>query len=269
MVVDFSGEGNDTVSVCITEKRKARLLAEWSEARRANGLKATELISLIGKLQFADAACMGRCGRLSLGALRPLAASRPFIPWSDLSEQAEFWEAYLRASGPRIIQSGRSARPSILICDAAAESLDVGLAGVLLDPVLGVAQFWTHRPSADHVTKWLRDGQSKVIAQAELAAVAISLHTWAESLRGRDVLVFTDNEAVRHAVIKASSSHPASARMCHWIRTEVGALSCGWWMERVASASNIADGPSRGSKHLLSSAGFVEVAPSLPDCVAG
>ena len=107
--------------------------------------------------------------------MRRLAAPRPFVAWSDLKEQAEFWEAYVRASVPRVIRSGRSARPVLLFCDAAAEEWDVGLAGVIIDPVYGLAQFWSHRPEHRAVSK----NPTRVIAQAELVAVALSLHTWA------------------------------------------------------------------------------------------
>ena len=89
------------------------------------------------------------------------------------------------------------------------------------------------------------DGARQVIGQAELLPVIVAQRTWRARWTGRRVLVFVDNDSARHALIRGGSPSLASAHLVsEFWRTET-ALVAYAWIERVPSASNIADGPSR------------------------
>ena len=59
------------------------------------------------------------------------------------------------------------------------------------------------------------------------------------------MLLFVDDDSARHAPIKGGSPSPASAMLVSLFWAEEASLRSFAWVERVASASNIADGPSR------------------------
>lgn len=77
-----------------------------------------------------------------------------------------------------------------------------------------------------------------VIAELEALVTLLSLHLFESYLIGKDVVVFTDNNAVLSALISGRSSND----VVMW-EDRLGLLL---WHERVPSSSNIADGPSRG-----------------------
>ena len=84
-----------------------------------------------------------------------------------------------------------------------------------------------------------------MVGQAELLAIVAAKKVWRSVLRGRRILLFVDNDAARYGMMKGYSPSKASA----WLLTELAPLDmelgCAVWVDRVASASNPADGPSR------------------------
>ena len=68
---------------------------------------------------------------------------------------------------------------------------------------------------------------------------------WGTRWRGRRSILFVDNDAARHALIKGYTSSLASARLVASFWEGEAALASYCWVERVPSPSNIADGPSR------------------------
>ena len=68
---------------------------------------------------------------------------------------------------------------------------------------------------------------------------------WAEWLRGRRALIFVDNDAARHAIIRGASPSGPSALLVEQFWSAEARLGAFSWIERVPSPSNPADGPSR------------------------
>ena len=87
---------------------------------------------------------------------------------------------------------------------------------------------------------------SNPIAPLELLAVCVGLAMWAPLLADLGSLIFVDNEAAKHALVKGSSPEKAMASVtdaaCAF---EIAARTTAYY-ERVPSASNPADLPSRG-----------------------
>ena len=96
------------------------------------------------------------------------------------------------------------------------------------------------------VQGWLAAGnKQRVIHQAEVYPALIALGLWAEQLRGRRVILFVDNDAAKECLIKGTTRSKASAKLVadFWCRAAEYELYI--WVERVASAANPADAPSR------------------------
>ena len=83
------------------------------------------------------------------------------------------------------------------------------------------------------------------MGQAEILPVILAQELWGEFLRDRRAILFVDNDAARHAIIRGGSPSAPSAILVSLFwdnETRLGTYS---WVERVPTHSNPADGPSR------------------------
>ena len=74
----------------------------------------------------------------------------------------------------------------------------------------------------------------------------MSLHLWGSLLQGRDLLVFIDNDAARASLAKSFTRKEEGAAITFSAVQEEERLRVNACFLRVPTASNIADGPSRG-----------------------
>ena len=85
------------------------------------------------------------------------------------------------------------------------------------------------------------------IVAVELLAVLLAFFMFEEALSSRSAIIFVDNDAGRQALIKGYSRCPIACALVERIcKCEVDTRALTFF-ERVPSASNIADAPSRGA----------------------
>ena len=84
------------------------------------------------------------------------------------------------------------------------------------------------------------------IHQLELLPVLIAALIWQERIRGRALLAFLDNDGAKAALVSGYSTNETSAAIVNRIGDEFAALFARTWFDRVPSASNPSDAPSRG-----------------------
>jgi hypothetical protein len=84
-----------------------------------------------------------------------------------------------------------------------------------------------------------------VVAQAELLPVLIARKTWGHLLTDAPAVFYIDNEGVREALVKGFTASLASRQMLLDLAGEAAEQGGTPWYSRVASPSNVADGPSR------------------------
>ena len=99
----------------------------------------------------------------------------------------------------------------------------------------------------DVVDSWLPRKTPIFPAEAFAVYAAISEHL--DQLRGRDVVVFVDNEAAAASLIRGSSSSldvGVMAQAVHWLLMRI---DCRIWIEWIDSDSNPSDGLSRLGIH--------------------
>jgi len=90
-------------------------------------------------------------------------------------------------------------------------------------------------------------GKSTVIFEAELLALLVCFTIWKKQLRDCPAMFFIDNNATRDVSISGRArTYPGSSLVAELLSLEDSA-GVNAWYARVPSASNIADGPSRGS----------------------
>ena len=137
--------------------------------------------------------------------------------------------------------------PLVFFSDGAFEE-DEGtgsIGGALLIPSLGLYRFFAASISREAMSALLRESQNP-IAAIELAAVLIGFILWAADFSGQACIVFVDNDAAKHALVKGASANQAMTAICDTASMfEIEARSI-CYFERVPSSSNLADAPSRG-----------------------
>lgn len=95
------------------------------------------------------------------------------------------------------------------------------------------------------------------IMSLETMAISVGLATFAEELRGRKVLVFSDNTGAEAATRRGSAQAWDHCEMIHGIWTQAFLNQTHVWIVRVASDDNLSDLPSRTEYKLLHELGAV------------
>ncbi|CAE7492473.1 unnamed protein product [Symbiodinium sp. CCMP2592] len=117
---------------------------------------------------------------------------------------------------------------------------------VVLDPFTSSKLVAGGRIPKTLVEFWKLDSPEQVIAQAEAFAVVLAREAFRNFIHGRRTIYFIDNEGAREVLIKgASKSRTLLLLGARFFEMENLDQSL-TWLERVPSASNVADGPSRG-----------------------
>ncbi len=109
-----------------------------------------------------------------------------------------------------------------------------GLGGVVFNGEGSVVSWFTGMLSEDQVQKFIRGDAQVVIGESEALAPIWALDLWAHWCR-----------------IKGYSSSISLSLLSQMLAVRLGELVCIQWFARVASASNLADFPSRGEDHEL------------------
>jgi len=241
--------------------------------------KAAE--TLRGMLGFARSTCFGRCGGLALHFLgRVISGEVRQVAGHD-AEHLTFWPNFLRNSPPRTVKAKDDRRPALIFTDGAEEGEGknkvVGVGGILVDPETtttddlfegspptkrarrdgeGRRAFGGQVPS-DTVEEWRRTaGRDRVIHQAELMPAWLAIDLWGRQLHGRRVIVFVDNDAAKGALIKGGSRVEPSAGLAAKFWEVAARERLDVWVDRVASAANPSDDPSRNEWAWLQRHGF-------------
>ena len=117
--------------------------------------------------------------------------------------------------------------------------------GVLLDPADGTYLYFSGTLSLAAMRQ-MSSKAANPIAAVEALAVLLAVLFWSERMRSRTVLAFVDNEPAKAALVKGSSAAGDLATICGDVcAAEIKHHMLCFW-ERVPSASNVADPPSRG-----------------------
>jgi len=173
-------------------------------ARRRRLVSALQLASLAGRAQAVHLACPS--ARFYLREIHTVIASRS--SWGALvrlSRQAlrdlRWWAALPSAGVTRAIW--RSPVACVLHSDASRRGW-----GAMLNSAVPAHGFWTPRERGHHIT------------YLELMAVHRALLVFLEQVRGRSVLLWEDNQAVRHILTAGCSRSPEIMRLLRRV----------WWL---------------------------------------
>ena len=250
VTVDLSDPSLGKVCVANKVDRCAEVSAAVGEVIRRGSLKAREVASLFGRIQFMEGQIMGRLGRLALMELRALCDSCGNLTLGEV-EVAAFRNLQIRMQSRTI----SAALPDGCICvftDGACEGPEdspvCSIGGVMYHQVGGhwCARFFSCSVPANIIKRWSEAGKKHLIGPVELYAVVCARRVWSHYLNRERVLFFVDHSGVHAACVSGTSKDPIWRSLLVELECADADAMMGW-IARVPSPSNPADAPSRGS----------------------
>jgi len=193
----------------------------------------------------------GRAAKLCLSAVTNHAYCSSEEILSDRTVEAlEVFRTCLVNSKPREV-TARWDAPFFIFTDASFSPDDNawpgGLGGVLVDCSGSYLSAFSLKLKPEHLAALGFPGKSTVIFEAEMLALLVALTLWKKHIRNRPVVGYIDNNSTRDVCISGSARTSPGKELISSILHLEDELSLVAWYARVPSASNIADGPSRGS----------------------
>ena len=251
MHLTFSPEG---IEFGITANRRAKYMAyiDMFLARDPpyGAMSQSEAAELGGRLAWTSNALFGRCGRAYLVPILRRAANSQSWPRLNgrLRGALQWWKRWL-ASPPdvltrRVLAAPRVQElpPCITYSDA---STDFGVGGVLLCPATREAWFFRDPRGEEPIDRL--EVEAALVTEATFAGIA--------SGRGYDEeITFVDNNASLAWLTSGWAFREDVDPLLEELWLSLARRKALKWWERVSSASNLADLPSRGHPPVLPSA---------------
>ena len=97
-------------------------------------------------------------------------------------------------------------------------------------------------------------------------AAVLALETFADQIRGADVILLIDSEAVEGALVKGYSSREDLCQVISIFWDLAFQLRVRVFIDRVSTDANPADMPSRNRLHVGEAVGWRTVQASWPSC---
>ena len=127
-------------------------------------------------------------------------------------------------------------------CEAASRTSGIG--GVLLDPKGRCVAFFSERVPKEFLDSLLEVSENPIY-ELELLPVLVSYRAWGSKMKGAQLVVYLDNDAARHSLIRGTAGTSKGAIILEHILNLEDQLGLKTWYARVPTHSNVADGPSR------------------------
>ncbi|OLP75775.1 hypothetical protein AK812_SmicGene44377 [Symbiodinium microadriaticum] len=243
----------DIADGVVTLQNKASRLDKMKDAFIRFGLSGQwnlrEVQSLQGQVNFALGFASGRALKMLQRALGSFIREPEVRTAADLRALCEFGIKLLENCKPQVFGCRGPERPVLIFTDAAYEKGVASYGVVLVDPFTSSRLVGGGKIAPALVDFWKLDSPDQVIGQAEAFAVVLARRALSRFITGRRVLYFIDNEGAREVLIKGSSKSRTLLLLGSIFFEMENKDQSLTWLERVPSASNIADAPSRGEIH--------------------
>ena len=240
----------DIADGVVTLQNKASGLDKMKDAFIRFGLSGQwnlrEVQSLQGQVNFALGFASGRALKMLQRALGSFIREPEVRTAADLRALCEFGIKLLENCKPRVFGCRGPERPVLIFTDAAYEKGVASYGVVHVDPFTSSRLVGGGKIAPALVDFWKLDSPDQVIGQAEAFAVVLARRALSRFITGRRVLYFVDNEGAREVLIKGSSKSRTLLLLGSIFFEMENKDQSLTWLERVPSASNIADAPSRG-----------------------
>ena len=251
------------------DHRREELLQTLDNILTAKRLSKAEALKLRGRLQFAAGNLFGRVAKAALAAVSAHAygtGSKVLDSRTTLALQLH--RKFLESGRPREL---RPACDQVWFIQTDAcfepvgEGIFAGIGGVLFSPDGTPVKFLSHKLDAQLLTRLNPGGRKTAIYECEFFALVSALYLWAGWVNSA-VVVYTDNNAVRDAMISCHTSNVVARRVLIAALSIESEYYLAPWYARVPTDSNLADDTSRLSIRHLQELGAQQSELNLNDC---
>ena len=243
--IDLCSSPSGRFEVKNTESRKEELICFIKEVLSSMTLAKPDGERLRGRLQFASNQLFGKRFRNCLKELN-IHVSRGFKRVSDdLAASLNLMVSLLTENMPRPVDANFSDWVHIYV-DASFEPTGFsGVGGMVLDSRGNCIDFFSEKVQPELLAMIKREEQETVIFELEGLAIAVALRLFTQHIKGRRVVVFTDNKSAQSCLIKCKSDNEHMNLIIRYVCSTEERLGLMAWIERVPSQSNPADELSR------------------------
>ena len=233
------------IRVANTPGRVAELGATIDRLLNVGFVSASELVSLRGRLLFAESQVFGRQSKRAMKILssRCTKCGRVFFD-QELRDALILLRDRVVRGGPRVVAAVHRNR-YLVFADACHESDGAGFGGILYSSSGLIIGWFSEWLSPDDLAPINPLCKKTLIHELELTASLISFTHLCSKLQPSDIVAFTDNEAVLSNLITGNADNPLVLSFLDTIYGWESSSGHHVWFERVASLANPADGPSR------------------------
>ena len=256
VIVNLTDTTSGRVVVDNKDSRKAELSETIQTILSNDALVPAQLPSVLGWMQFADVQLAGRMGGLAMADLRSLghdSKTKVSLPTS-IRQSLEVLNQRFAKGKPRTLRVTEPSRPVLIFTDGAFEMSETGdpiatIGGVLLRPEQKPKVFGckVHHALLD---RWL-ESSTHPIGLVELYAVVVAFELWMPEFTRDKVIFFCDNWTTIDVFVRSYSVIEDWRNLLVCLEKLDSQAEAMLWIARVASQSNVADPPSRGSLDTL------------------
>ena len=219
----------------------------------------SELEVIRGRLIFVESHIYGRNAHSALRILSRHIHGSPFVRVDkELRRALIFLRDRVLVSQPKVV-SCQYKDVRHIYTDACFEVSLAGVGGVAYDGNAVPLGFFSQSLDASAVEQIRQPGQENVIAELEALALLAGVRVWLRGLSDLQVVLFCDNDSVLASLIKLGSNNAFVCAIASLLADFEAESRISLWFERVPSASNPADAPSRLDKSGLKDIPELEV----------
>eukprot|EP00435_Cladocopium_sp_Y103_P009665 s1508_g2.t1 len=262
----------------IKPDRKAEIAQEIDAILDSGLLDPGTAGKLKGKLMFGASQLWGKVGRAFLRVI----SERQYLRFplghefkldEALTKALVHWKKLVREGPPRPIDLvSEKVVDAVIFTDGftpdprSSEVLPDRVGAVLFDRRCNAPRQFTSVVPEAVKRRWLE--RTTQIVPIEMIAAVLALETFADRIRGADILLLIDSEAVEGALIKGYSSREDLCEVITVFWDLAFQLRVRVFIDRISTDANPADWPSRNKLYLGEAAGWQTMHRSDLACCA-
>ena len=251
VVIDLSDIKLLRVKFGNSDERKFEVCRDLDNVLAMGELGKSEGQRLRGRLLFAESQINGRRSVRCMQLLsKHIHQNKTPALGPETIAALKFFKEKLSSGDERIVTPMASDIVHIY-CDASYEPDTVNPVGIgcfLLDLKSGFRAHVSEFIQQSDVGTWNLSGSKHPIYEFELLAIVVALKAFRPYATGKSIVVFTDNEGALGSLIRCKSDNAYGMAIIELICKLEENMQSFVWYERVNTASNIADIPSRTSE---------------------
>ncbi|CAE7695441.1 unnamed protein product [Symbiodinium sp. CCMP2456] len=229
--------------------RAEKILEAFEEVDAPEAITRHQIQVLHGLLNFAAGFLAGRSLKHVCYDLLELLEWRGTLAFAKLKELARRTREILEGSPPRLLSCLFAPEPILIWTDGSWESGVAGIGACVWDPLASAGQVFAGEAPSWALDAWRADfdtdKEPQLICHIELFVMVTIRWMLAERLLNRRVILFVDNESARFAILKGGSGSRGMSDLVRAFDYPDLKHPMLYWVDRVPSYSNVADGPSR------------------------